>query len=97
MIYALHPEAALEHEQQVAYYEERQVGLGQRYHLAFLSAAARACDSPHRFKVIRHPEIRGVGLAGFPFGLVFRPAGDVVQVLAIARHRKRPEYWTGRL
>jgi len=95
--YALHPEAALEHEQQVAYDEERQAGLGQRYHLAFLSAAARACESPLRFKVIRQPEIRGVGLPGFPFSLVFRPASNVVQVLAIAHPRKRPEYWAGRL
>ena len=97
MIYELHPEAALEHEQQVAYYQERQVGLGQRYHLAFLSALGRACALPHRFRVIRQPEIRGVSLSGFPFRVIFRPVGDVVHVLAVAHHRKRPEYWAGRL
>ena len=32
----LHPEAALEHEEQVAYYEARAVGLGRRYHAALL-------------------------------------------------------------
>lgn len=42
MNYVLHPEAALEHEQQVAYYQERQRDLGQRYHSAFRSAVAMA-------------------------------------------------------
>ena len=31
MKYALHPEAALEHEEQITYYEERRRGLGARY------------------------------------------------------------------
>lgn len=37
MKYALHPEAALEHEEQITYYEERRRGLGARYHAAMLS------------------------------------------------------------
>lgn len=97
MIYALHPEAALEHERQIAYYQERQTGLGQRYHLAFRAAVARACAAPLRFKVVRQPEIRRVGLPGFPFSIIFRAVGEVVQVLAIAHHRRRPDYWAGRL
>lgn len=32
MTYRLHPEAAREHQQQVAYYENEQRGLGRRYH-----------------------------------------------------------------
>ena len=48
MKYALHPEAALEHEDQVAYYEARSAGLGRRYHAAFLSTLLRICDAPYR-------------------------------------------------
>ena len=97
MIFELHPEAALEHEQQVAYYEERQPGLGQRYHRAFRAAAARACASPQRFKLVRQPETRRVSFAGFPFSIIYRTVGEVVQILAVAHHRRRPEYWAGRL
>jgi plasmid stabilization system protein ParE len=97
MNYALHPEAAREHEQQVAYYEERQLGLGQMYHSAFRAAVAMACAAPKRFKVIRPPEIRKLGLQGFPFSIIYRVVGDGIQVLALAHHRRRPEYWTGRL
>jgi plasmid stabilization system protein ParE len=95
--YVLHPEAALEHEQQVAYYQERQLGLGVRYHSAFRAAVALACATPKRFKVVRQAEIRKVGLRGFPFNVIYREVGEVVQVLAVAHHRRRPVYWAGRL
>lgn len=97
MKYALHPAAALEHEQQVADYQERQRGLGQRYHAAFRAAAALACATPERFKLVHPPEIRKVGLQGFPFDLIYRQAGGTVQILAVAHHRRRPEYWAARL
>jgi len=95
--YALHPEAALEHEEQVAYYEAHSVGLGRRYHAAFRAAILRVCDAPHRFRIIQAPGIRRVSLRGFPFAVIFRDVGKTVQVLAIAPHRKRPAYWTTRI
>jgi hypothetical protein len=48
--FRLHPEAALEHERQVAYYEERSTGLGRRYHAATMQAIGLAV-AHHR----RHP------------------------------------------
>jgi plasmid stabilization system protein ParE len=95
--YALHPEAALEHEEQVAYYEARSTGLGRRYHAAFRSAVLRACDGPHRSRTVQSPGIRRVSLRGFPYSLIFREVDGVVQVLAVAPHRKRPGYWTARI
>jgi toxin ParE1/3/4 len=94
--YALHPEAALEHEDQVAYYEARCTGLGRRYHAAFLSTLLRICDAPHRFKMIDANGIRRVSMRGFPFAVFFREVDGAVQVLAIAPHRKRPNYWIPR-
>ena len=97
MNYALHPEVALEHEEQVAYYEARAAGLGRRYHAAFRSALLRVCEAPHRFRIAQPPGIRRVSLRGFPFSVIFREANGLVQVLAIAPHRKRPGYWTNRI
>ncbi len=97
MSYTLHPQAALEHEQQVAYYQQRQVGLGQRYHEAFKTAALQAADTPKRFKLIRPPEIRTLDLAGFPLRIIYREAGSQIQILAVAHHRRRPQYWAGRV
>lgn len=97
MNYVLHPAAALEHEEQVAYYETRANGLGQHYHAAFRSALLKVCEAPLRHRVVQSASIRRVSLRGFPFRVIYREAGGVVQVLAIAPYRKRPGYWSGRL
>ena len=96
MTYRLHPDAAPEHEEQVAYYEERRAGLGRRYHLAMLRAIALAAGNPRRFKVIRLPNLRKVSLRGFPFAVIYREVDSIVQVLAIAHHRRAPNYWIRR-
>lgn len=96
MTYRLHPDAALEHEEQVAYYEARHRGLGGRYHHAMLLALEVACRSPYRFKILRPPNIRKVPLRGFPFAVIYRDAGNLVQVLAVAHYRRNPNYWMKR-
>lgn len=97
MNYVLHPAAALEHEEQIVYYEARAEGLGRRYHASFRSALLRVCEAPHRCKIVQVPNIQRALLRGFPFSLIFREAADVIQVLAVAPHRKRPGYWVERL
>jgi toxin ParE1/3/4 len=96
VIWRLHPDAALDHEEQVNYYEERLAGLGARYHSATMHAIGRACNTPQRFKVVRSPNIRKVSLRGFPFSVVYREVDSVVQILAVAHHRRDPEYWARR-
>lgn len=96
MRYRLHPEAALEHAEQVAYYEAITPGLGKRYHAAFRAAVLQVCEAPDRYKMVQPPAIRRASLRGFPFSILFRVSEDVVQVLAIAHHRRRPSYWVNR-
>jgi plasmid stabilization system protein ParE len=92
----LHSDAAVEHEEQVTYYEERRVGLGARYHSATMLAITSACQTPLRFRVVRPPDIRKVSLRGFPYSVIYREADSVVQVLAVAHHRREPGYWARR-
>ena len=96
MNYRVHPGAALEHEEQVAFYEDRRPGLGARYHAATMRAIAKACESSNQFRIVRAPDIRRVSLHGFPFAIVFRIVGSEVQVLAIAHRRRKPNYWAPR-
>ena len=96
MKYLLHPEAALEHEEQVSYYEERRRGLGRRYHRAMLEAVRSACRSRHRHKIVRPPNLRRVSLRGFPLAVIYRDIGDTIQILAVAHHRREPGYWARR-
>jgi plasmid stabilization system protein ParE len=95
--YWLHPEAAQEHKKQVAHYEEIQAGLGARYHAEFLSTLERVCASPDRFRIVLSPDIRRAIFKVFHFDVIYREVDGVVQVLAIAHHRRQPAYWAGRL
>lgn len=96
MTYQFHPEAEAEHLESVAYYEERQPGLGVSYLAEFESALEQVCEAPARYPIEQRPDIRRVRLQRFPFTILFRESGGVVQVLAVAHHRRRPLYWLGR-
>jgi toxin ParE1/3/4 len=89
--------ARAEHLEQVSYYEEQRAGLGARYLAAFRTAIARACDKPDRFPIEHAGGIRRIRIPGFPFSMLYRVLDLEVEVLAIAAHRRRPGYWTGRL
>ena len=97
MTYQFHPEAEAEHLESVAYYEERQPGLGASYLAEFESALEQVCDAPSRYPIEQRPDIRRIRLQRFPFTVLFRESGGIVQVLAVAHHRRRPLYWLGRL
>ena len=97
MSYSLHPAAATEHTEHVAYYEARQPGLGLRYNTAFRIAMSVACEAPLRCRIALAPSIRLARLGSFPFSVLFREIGGNIQVLAIAHHRQRPGYWLNRL
>ena len=97
MSYQFHPEAEVEHLETVAYYEDRQPGLGASYLAEFASALERVCQAPSRYPVDRQPDIRRIRLRRFPFTILFRESEGTVQVLAVAHHRRRPLYWLSRL
>ena len=90
------PEAESEHLKQVAYYEAQQTGLGARYLAEVTAALEYICEAPHRFPIARPPALRRLGLKRFPFTNFFREMSGVVQVVAVAPHRRRPGYWSGR-
>ena len=90
------PEAESEHLKQVAYYEAQQTGLGGRYLAEVNAALEYICEAPLRFPIARPPALRRLGLRRFPFTISFRELSGVVQVVAVAPHRRRPGYWSGR-
>lgn len=97
MTYRLHPAAADEHLEHIAFYEAQRAGLGRRYDEAFEAAMRAICESPQRFKLVAEPDIRRTILRGFPYFLLYREKMGIVEVLAIAHHRRRPDYWHRRV
>lgn len=90
-----HPEARRELVEAAAFYEERSAGLGT----AFLDRIEL-----HGNRVRRHPRAgapvgracRRILVAGFPYSLIYRLTGDEAEILAVAHHKRRPRYWSGR-
>lgn len=96
MSYFFNVAARLELLEHVAYYEGRQLGLGARYLASFEAAMLKVCEAPHRHRIEFPPDIRRYRLKGFPYNVLYRQAGEDVEVLVIAPHRRRPGYWRGR-
>ncbi len=97
MNYFFNPTARTELLEHVAYYESQQVSLGKRYLAAFVSSMAKVCETPNRYKVEFPPDIRRYRIIGFPYNILYRLVGSEIEVLAIAAHRRRPDYWRERL
>jgi hypothetical protein len=97
MNYVFHPAASDEHLESVAYYESQQPGLGALYLDEFDRIMGFVSDAPTRYPIEKQPDIRRIQMQKFPFSVLYRVSSNTLQVLAIAHHKRRPQYWLGRL
>jgi plasmid stabilization system protein ParE len=72
-------------------------GLDARYLAAFDSAMLKVCQTPQRYKIDFPPDIRRYRVPGFPYNILYRLADADIEVLVVAPHRRRPNYWRGRV
>jgi plasmid stabilization system protein ParE len=90
------PAAEAELLKEVTYYSKARAGTGRRFQAAIEAAVSRAATHPlggaPSFK-----ETRSVLVKGFPFSVVYRPSESELLIVAIAPHRKRPQYWAARV
>ena len=91
-----HPSAQQELIEAAAYYEEQTSGLG----LEYLEEVEHAVNLLNRYpeagsKVRGY--IRRLILPRFPYSLVYRVLeGDQIRILAVAHHKRKPQYWQDR-
>jgi len=90
------PAAEIELLKEVSYYSKARAGTGVRFQAAIQAAISRAATHPlggaPSFK-----ETRSVLVKGFPFSVVYRLSERELLVVAVAPHRKRPQYWASRI
>jgi toxin ParE1/3/4 len=90
-----HPLAEQELLDAVSYYEEQETGLG----LEYLGEVEHAVNF-----LMRYPEagakvkgsIRRLTLPKFPYSLLYRVLEEQIRVLAVAHHKRKPQYWVDR-
>jgi plasmid stabilization system protein ParE len=88
-------EAQDEFLEQIAFYEEREKGLGERFRLSVqvattLAATHPKLGSPWKLRT------RRVFPKDFKFSVVYRNEPEEIVVFAIAHFRRRPTYWRSR-
>ena len=93
---AWNPVALSELEEAETYYSERKPGLGDDLVEAVDGAVQRVLADPERFDVVEE-NIRRCRVPRFPYDLYFDVVGDILRILVVKHHRRRPGYWRQRL
>ena len=91
----LHPKAEAELASQVAYYEEQQPGLGQRFYREVIDCLDWVSVNPTLPRLRK--SYRRVNLKVFPFYIAYVVERDLVWVVAIAHGNRKPGYWAKRI
>jgi plasmid stabilization system protein ParE len=77
------------------YYDQRQLGLGDAFVDAMEGAIRKAASHPSLYPVILD-DIQRCRVKRFPYCVYFRVGAEVLQVVAVAHHSRKPDYWEGR-
>ncbi|MBS0365920.1 MAG: type II toxin-antitoxin system RelE/ParE family toxin [Proteobacteria bacterium] len=91
-----HPLAADEAEAARRWYYERNASLSNAFRHELDAAVQNIADGPERWPTYPGKSRRYL-LHRFPYSVVYRLRADVVEVMAVAHHRRRPGYWRDRL
>lgn len=81
---------------EIGYLELRANGLGRRFFTEVRRAEKLISQFPESAEEIR-PGIRKRILQKFRYSLIYSIEEDVLLILAVAHHSRRPGYWVGRV
>lgn len=91
-----HPSAEDDLAQAFVYYEEQLEGLGEEYLHAIEVALDRLLSFPESGAPIQE-DLRQKVIKRFPYSLLYKVEGNVLTLIAVAHHRRDPEFWRERL
>lgn len=91
-----HPDAEVEFQEAIEYYEKRQENLGYDFAIEIHSAIQRALDFPEAWPVFRN-KVRRSLVHRFPFGVLYSLHEDRIFVIAVMHLHKHPGYWVDRI
>ena len=92
----LHPKVYSDIDEIMAYYEGIATPeLADDFYAELRHYMEQAAERPESFS-IRERDIRRVNLQRFPYHFLFRVVGDVVRILVVRHHSRRPTVGTRR-
>lgn len=96
MRYVFHPEAEVEFDAAIDYYEDREPGLGYDFAVEVHSTLENILSFPKAWPILED-DIRRCQTRRFPYGIIYAVNEDVIFVLAVMHLHRGPEYWKNRL
>ncbi len=91
-----HPLTVSDLNKAAAYYNDKRLGLGDRFRSEVYSTIDRILANPNQFRIVAEHK-RRCTVNRFPYSVIFRIVGeDTVRILVIRHHRRRPEFGAGR-
>jgi plasmid stabilization system protein ParE len=87
-----HPDAELEFNAAIDYYEAIENGLGYDFTLEIASAIGRVTDFPKAW-LVTEGEIRRALVKRFPYGILYAEDQDTIYIIAVMHLHRDPEYW----
>jgi plasmid stabilization system protein ParE len=91
-----HPAAVEEAEAALDWYAERSPRAAARFVTELERVIEEVAGAPERWAAFDGPARRTL-LHHFPYAVIYRVAGDAIEVLAVAHGRRRPGYWKMRV
>ncbi len=92
---SFHPAARRELLRAAAWYRERSETAAVGFDAEINHAVARIQEGPERYAVTKTNRRRFV-LIKYPYAIVYRIRENEIEIIAVAHHRRRPEYWKNR-
>lgn len=88
--------AQAEVDEAVGYFDEQREGLGDRFEQDLLAAVQSMMAQPLAGKLVSG-RVRKWRLRTFRYNLIYVVDPEEIIVIAVAHHRRRPNYWLSRL
>jgi plasmid stabilization system protein ParE len=90
-----HPEAAKELVEAFDYYFERSTFAAERFDDEVQRYERQIADDPLFFSSVNG--IHRCIMTTYPYTIRYIVSGDNIEILAIAHHRRKPDYWKSRI
>ena len=95
MIYSFHPEAEVEFNKAIEYYEKIEPGLGIEFAIEVYATIQRSVAFPNAWPIIGG-DIRRSLVRRFPFGILYSQESEGIYIAAVMNLHRDPEYWKHR-
>jgi len=96
MNFTFHPEAEVELDAAIEYYEGRESGLGYGLAVAVYAAIGQVISLPEAWPVI-DGDVRRFLIRRFPYGILYTEEDDEIYIVAVMHLHRHPDYWKHRL